>query len=311
MAGIYVEQALTFVILMLCATAALTTLTQYMEPGLPDTDDVLLMSYTLSDNGATPAVKSEVEEKMKVVVENLRQHPSVAAISKGVDLAPYMRGDIHYLSDSVAVGSKKIKTYLKGSDAEGYRVFKPDVVQGTWLTGSRLADGSLPVVITREFADSAGWSSPIVGKQITVRNRQGTVVGVLSALKQRVFGGSIPVAIVPVEALAKGNANEETVVRVKPGEEQAFSIAFYKEFNRLIQNAQPTLLSMEMMKADSLSAKTIDLTIQLIPTLFLFLLAFIGTFGIFLLRSRRRVREYALRIALGSTKRGLMLSVIF
>ena len=47
-----------------------------------------------------------------------------------------------------------------------------------------------------------------------------------------------------------------------------------------------------------------------VPTIFLFVFAFIGTFGLFWLYSSKRRQEFALRIVLGSTKGGLYRFVI-
>ena len=46
------------------------------------------------------------------------------------------------------------------------------------------------------------------------------------------------------------------------------------------------------------------------PAFFLFIFAFIGTFGLFWLQSKKRLKEYALQLALGATRRDLMKMVL-
>lgn len=55
---------------------------------------------------------------------------------------------------------------------------------------------------------------------------------------------------------------------------------------------------------------TYQIVMYLIPTIFLFVFAFIGTFGLFLIITKRRMSEYAVRIALGATKMKLQLRII-
>ena len=45
----------------------------------------------------------------------------------------------------------------------------------------------------------------------------------------------------------------------------------------------------------------LQITAQCLPVVFLFFFAFIGTFALFWIRSRKKAKEYALMIALGTT----------
>jgi ABC-type antimicrobial peptide transport system permease subunit len=48
-----------------------------------------------------------------------------------------------------------------------------------------------------------------------------------------------------------------------------------------------------------------------IPTVFLFIFAFLGTFGVVWMQSKKRISEFGLRIAFGCTPARMMRSVIF
>ena len=67
---------------------------------------------------------------------------------------------------------------------------------------------------------------------------------------------------------------------------------------------------LDMARKDGLIEEITDIILQAIPTLFLLIFAFIGTFGVFWLNSKKRIKEFALRIAVGSTPKSLIGLVI-
>ena len=67
---------------------------------------------------------------------------------------------------------------------------------------------------------------------------------------------------------------------------------------------------MEEWKAFSMVGTMLSVAAQAVPAFFLFIFAFIGTFGLFWLQSKKRLKEYALQLALGATRRDLMKMVL-
>ena len=104
----------------------------------------------------------------------------------------------------------------------------------------------------------------------------------------------------------------ELCARVYPGREKEFIMAYYKEFQRLIpvQEAQPFAMDMKLAKGFSYDTALVYIMLQAVPSIFLFVFAFIGTFGLFMQNSERRVREFALRLAVGATHRKLLVFVM-
>ena len=76
----------------------------------------------------------------------------------------------------------------------------------------------------------------------------------------------------------------ELCARVYPGREKEFIMAYYKEFQRLIpvQEAQPFAMDMKFAKEASYDTALVYIMLQAVPTIFLFVFAFIGTFGLFM-----------------------------
>ncbi|MDR1581874.1 MAG: ABC transporter permease [Prevotellaceae bacterium] len=308
--GIFIEQLLVTVVLMLATVQVAEMVKKYKTPGLLSIDNTFCIGY-MTSSGVSSEEQTDLRQKIEVVIGHLRQLPCVEVISNSYNLIPYLRNDVFYsrISDSVYVDDKQFWTIIKSSDEFGAAVLQPEMEEGTWLENRVLPDGSTPVVITRQFADKAGWTTG-AGKKITFQGIVLTVVGVAAGLKQEPFFPS-PVAMVLPYRGGSGMYSE-SIARIKAGKEQEFIDAFYKEFQRLVsdERIEPLLTDMQMCKGIWVSNTILGVTLQSIPTIFLFIFAFIGTFGLHWMISRKRMKEFALRIALGSTHKQLMNIVI-
>ena len=293
--GIFIEQAVVFVVLMLVVVSVFGILYKIYSPGLLNTDNSVCFGYMLSEiNDNT----GEVDKRVDILIDNLKKLDCVVGI-------PYMRTNAWY--DSVRIDGKIYRVNYKGAEEEAYKVFCPDVVEGKWLTDDRLEDGSFACVVTKQLVDELQWSQAIGHKFFMGRNDL-TVVGVISGIKHQVLLASEPTVIMPCNAMGYNNMFRELCARVYPGREKEFIMAYYKEFQRLIpvQEAQPFAMDMKFAKGASYNTALVYIMLQAVPTIFLFVFAFIGTFGLFMQNSERRAREYALRLALGATPRRLL-----
>jgi ABC-type antimicrobial peptide transport system permease subunit len=300
---IFIEQALIAVILMFCVVRFMQMLQQMSDPGLLDTSHTVIYG---NDFRGVEVPPTEIHQATALALHNyLKSLPCVEAMTRSADLIPF-NGNHSRRTDSIPVDNRKIKANIKGSDEYGATVFRIEIQEGKWLDGNVLADGTYPAVITRQFADKAGWNNA-VGKQFPARGRTYTVVGVVAGLKDDLFKPSEPAVVLPVEHFTK---KDMTVVRVT--DETAFIDALYKESNRLYSAYRNTLLvtSLDLLKQAQLIQSAISIILISIPALFLTVFAFIGIFGVLSLNGKRQQKEYSLRIAIGSTKLGLMGIVI-
>ena len=311
--GIFIEQLLVAVVLMLAIVSVSETVKKYNTPGMLNVDNTFSIGYMCSDD-VPREERAEIKQKMDVVIENLRKLPFVETVATSYNLAPYLRNDHFYAqqsSDSVFIDDNRFSTVIKFSDEYGAIVLKPEMEEGAWLENRILPDGSLPLVITRQFADKAGWTT-CVGKKITHRGQVHTVVGVAAGLKQEPFFPS-PVAMVVPQFHASGlGMVSEHMARIKPDMKQEFVDAYFREFQRLIadEKVEPLLSDMQTNRGIWISGSVVGIALQGIPTVFLFIFAFIGTFGLSWMASQKRMKEFALRIAIGSTPKQLMTIVI-
>jgi ABC-type antimicrobial peptide transport system permease subunit len=311
--GIFIEQFLVTIILILSVVSVSESIKKYRSPGLLDVENTFTIGYMFGE-GVQPEIRERTEQSMDVIIENLKKLPCVKAVTRSFNLAPYLKNDRLYasqFSDSIHIDDKHFLTVLKISDEYGASVLNPDLEEGTWLENHALPDGSVPVVITRQFANKAGWTNTI-GKKITVGANTCIVVGVVAGLKQEPFVPSPVAMVIPQYVNLDKGMYSETMVKIRAGTEREFIEAYNQEFTRLISDANVELLvsNMQSLKRVWMSFTLSNVVLQSIPTLFLFIFAFIGTSGLFWMVSQKRMKEFALRIALGSTKSRLMRIVI-
>lgn len=304
--GIFIEQAVVFVVLMLVVVSVFGILYKIYSPGLLNTDNSVCFGYMLSEiNDNT----GEVDKRVDILIDNLKKLDCVVGITQSMAMIPYMRDNAWY--DSVRIDGKVYRVNHKGAEEEAYKVFCPDVVEGEWLTDDRLEDGSFACVVSKQLVDELQWSQAIGHKFFMGRNDL-TVVGVISGIKHQVLLASEPTVIMPCNARGYSDMFRELCARVYPGREKEFIMAYYKEFQRLIpvQEAQPFAMDMKFAKEASYDTALVYIMLQAVPTIFLFVFAFIGTFGLFMQNSERRAREYALRLAVGATPCRLLVFVM-
>jgi ABC-type antimicrobial peptide transport system permease subunit len=313
--GIFIEQLLVAVVLMLCIVSVAEAVKKYRIPGMMNVDNVLLIGYMFQQgSNKSDIMMDDVRKNMAAISDKLRKLPFVESVSFSLNLTPYTRPASSYLwvsKDSVVIDENRFEAVLKYSDEFGASIFKLDMEEGTWLENHSMTDGAAPAVITRQLADKAGWTAA-VGKKITIKSGSYTVVGVAAGLKQHPFEPS-PVAMVIPEYTVKDKISDfsEVVVRLKSHSQDLLYDVFNAEFKRLMpKGVEPLVYNMESIKSDLMNSTILSIVLQAIPTVFLLIFAFIGTFSLYRLHFHKQRKEFALRIALGSTKSRLMAIVI-
>lgn len=310
-AGIFTEQMLVFVILVLCMVSLLKAFRNYRTPGILDTENVICLGYMQRlDCNISPQQMQDATQNLNSLIQKLKTLPYVEAISESNNFTPYLRSKEYYAKDSISVGTKKILVKVKLAEADAQKVFRIVPEQGTWISNERMEDDKLPAVITRQFADMNIWGDPI-GKIFSISNMECRIVGIIPGIKENAFQQSDPAVIIPILDFYK-TFYREFCARIKPGYEETFFNDYTREFRRLIPAdvMEPILSDLTRWKRDAMSSTTTMLLFQAIPTFFLVLFAFIGIFSLFMLHSKKRTLEYSLKLAIGSTRRQLMTGVI-
>jgi len=305
---VFAEQVFIFIMLMLSIVSFSSFFKKYNEAGTLDTENVLMLGFVQAGLQGQDLIKSNRE--IYSLLEDLRKSPHVNSISMSDDFIPYLKEDRYYAhkGDSLNVVNKKIKAYFKYTDKYAMQVFKLELIEGRWLDDKRLPDGSLPAVISKEILEELGWNSAI-NKQVNFRNNLYTIVGMISGFKQNVLMESVPTLIMPIN---ENNYFNYIEVAVRVNDRVAAEKKIYDLKSKYITNSNVQLINIDMHSKFEIDIFNVagNVYLQGIPTIFMLIFAFIGTFGIFWFNSRKRVREFALRLALGSTKNALVLLVI-
>jgi hypothetical protein len=313
-AGIFIEQALVGIVLIPALVSVAEMVGKYRMAGLLEVEHTCV--FECMSSGMTAEEHKAIRRNMYIIVEKLRSLPCVEAISQCCNLAPYLRDDEYYyqsfVTDSIRIDGRHFVAVTKVADRFAGTVFRPEMEEGCWLEDRPLPDGSAPVVITRQFADKAGWTQA-VGKKFSEEGRVYTVTGVASGLKQLPFSPPPVARVLPFYLYKDEIWYVENIARIKPGSEQEFVDAFHREYQRLIsdERAEPVIHDLSSFKSTWMSDSLVEIALQSILTVFLFLFAFIGTFGLYRMLSRKRLKEFALRIALGAEKKQLIRLVVF
>lgn len=302
--GIVIEQTLVFIVCMLCLVSISFALHKYNEPGILDTENVISVGYSVIDKNANNL--NDISRDFDQLLEKLRKNPNVKAISREDNFTPYIRGDSHKL-DSIKVDNIQLKSYTKWADKHTKNVYNIELIEGEWMSDQKLADGSEGIVITQDIANTLRWQKA-VGKRILVCNQNYTVVGVIKGFRYTVSRPSSSTIIMPISS-RKTSYKE---VAIKVNDLDLFTIDFYAEWNKTMKNRGLALTFeyLDKLKRSDVINEITDIVLQTIPTIFLIIFAFIGTFGIFWLNSKKRSKEFALRIAVGSTPNKLMWYVV-
>ncbi len=305
----FVEQIIVFVVLLFCFIVMGEKGSLYFTTGMMNTKNTFTCYLFPLPNTEHISFR-ELNEKMDRVVERVRKASYVIAFGKSMAMVPYMRPEEMNPFDSILVDNKKVKVLLKIADEHIFKVFKPQLEEGEWLKNTQMEDGSLPVVITRQLKDEIGWSQA-VGRKIYFNGAEFSVVGVISGIKQEPLKPSYSTLIAP-SCVDQGNRWVEYTARIKEGEVDNFRNLMNKEFYKMLgdDNVELSFTDVEKWKKANLQYDFMTLIGIAVPTAFLFIFAFIGTFGLFWLYSFKRKKEFALRIVMGSTPFDLKIFVI-
>ena len=313
---IYFEQVLVFIVLMLSSVSLARVADQYYTPGLIEGDDLVFFGYNVNYSANYHGGNLEdIAREMDAVLARLEKDPSVVALTEGFSTVPYQRAAEFYFQDSVTVNDRKVLVNLMGSDEKGLEVYDLDLEEGSWLPAGMLENDYFPAVVTRQLADLAGWEKgQSVGKKIEdSRLKKYMIVGVISGIKYEPLEESKPGFFTLNNRFGtRRNFSRELCAKVKPGMKDDFHNAYGREFRRGIsdKNTEFLFYDLEKGRRDMMSSVRRNLILQIVPTLFLFIFSFLGTFGLFWLYTQKRVSEFALRRAIGSTKTKLVALVV-
>ena len=302
---IFVEQLLIFGILLLCFTHLSNIITLHFSKGTVSVDNVIAVGLTQLDNSQEESEQEANEARFRNMLEQMKEWQSVDLISFGE--VP----GINFRSDSVTFNERRYLSYFKYCDENFYKMLSPVLSSGEWFRDSDASEIP-PAIITQLLADNMGLSGNAIGQIIECRGRIYRITGVMEAFKNRADEKEYPTLFMPVPT----EANKSFLIyaiKYKQGQRSDFMRAYVAEFYRNFPRDQ---FKPDTMDLDKLSSQASFLMFKFqiymlgIPTAFLLIFAFMGTFGVVWMQSKKRISEMGLRIALGCTPALLQRTII-
>lgn len=303
-AWIYLEQVFLFIVLAYCTVQTLDALRRIYSPGALDIENVVAIGLPYG------ASNSDLEQKAYAFINAIKQNQDVVSISKTINFAPYIGECSSY--DSLTVDGTKCKLKVRYTDENAYQIFHPVLEEGNWLTDAARPDGSYPAVVTRQLADELNWTSA-EGKQIIFEQQHYVIVGVIEGLKEDPLIESPASLILPIKAAIRNTDIPFYVAKVQEGRKNDFYSSIEKEYSKIYSGTELDWIysSLDVIKDARLYGMHFILIIMILICGFLIVYTFIGIYGVVSLYSERRMREYALQLALGLTPKVLFCKVIF
>jgi ABC-type antimicrobial peptide transport system permease subunit len=318
--GIYIEQALVFIALMICGVSIFKKVELYRMPGMLDTDNTLIFGYAASaqnENFNWDDVKNAMSN-MKAINEELKTKNYIEGISKNNNMLPYGASS-DGMTFTIEANGKRMQVDFMAADEDAFKVLKPTMDEGKWFSDDDYKNP--PSIITRQLADSIKWVKTI-GQTIKLPlsdsysiNTQ--VTGVVSGIKKDVFEKSKMGFIIPASLFAQFamTASGYYCVRLTgSNEKDNFTNEYYSLFKKRIGTntcVEPVVSDLDRYKMEQIIKNTSDLIAQTVPTVFFLIFGFIGSLGLFWLNTKKRIRELALRRAVGSTKMQIFNKVLY
>jgi len=313
---IFAEQMLVFGVMLFIFTTFAGDISRRYSKGNIHVDNVAKIDIrefheTQLDEEELNASKIQFRN----MVERMKEWQSVNLIAICNNRAiPYMNSP---RLDSISFRERRFSAVINYCDEAYYRIFSPKLTEGEWFgTGDSFStdlSDNPPAIITQLLAERLEQTGSAIGQNIYYNGRTYRVTGVIEAFKHRSTGRQLAALFIPASFLPEESSDMAYVVQYKKRQFDEFSNAFlaefYKNFSR--EHFSPEIIDLEKAKKQiNFFEFSINMYFLGIPTLFLLIFAFLGTFGLVWVQSKKRMSEFGLRMALGCSVARLQRTVI-
>jgi len=303
---IYIEQVLVFVVLFICFVVIGARLEYYLAPENLDVEN--MVSIGIMADKTSDIDTQDFSEKRNAFLNKVENSEYVEYIHKGTFTIPAKNPSRSNYRDSLLIRNRKYPFYVKTSDANFQNMFHVKMLEGVWFKDEAMDDGTYPVVLTKSLADTLKLDKPI-GAKLNYRGRDFIITGIIHDYKSFTYDEKMPSAIFANSAFNDDELlnNIDKALRIKKGHMSDFIDYFWGEFHKEFPNQGHHVSLMNLEENHKIENLEIflSLLIMIIPTLFLTVFAFLGTFSLLYRLSKKSFSEYGLRMALGSSKEKL------
>ena len=304
---IVIEQALVFAVLLFCFTFFVDDIVNRFKKGIVSVENIISINF--SGYEIQEDEREAYSAQFLNMVKRMEEWESVESVSVNFYASPIGNS---IWRDSIGFGENYYRANIKRCDENYYRMFSPRLSEGQWFRDVDAALETAPALVTQRLANEMGMTGSAVGQTIAYSGRTYRITGVVETLKHQTTGEQLAALFIPFSTEA--NTRLEYFVKYRHGMGTDFSKAFIAEFYRNFprDKFQPVLLDLSKLRnQQSFMSFSLKFYLFGIPVVFLLIFAFMGTFGVIWVQSKKRMSEFGLRIAFGCTPMRLMRKIIF
>ena len=287
----------------------------------------LLVTSIMAVYADTPAIRTEgivvLRERMlgsvgtiaeperttrtRALLETLRRVPGVDGVALTEGQVLDGGGGVPWWHPPPAVATSKLQVVAEAVTADFYRVLQPQLVMGRFPTDAEM-EGDAPVIVVSESVARAYWpSASPLGQTLTYFRVPVpfAVVGVVKDVRWNAWDTEVGSIYGPYARVSR-SANATVFIRTRnnPGRVTAQVI-------QAIAASDPLIRTTHAGTLDELFADTVRprrFRSWLFGSFAVAALAIVGTgiLGLIAMSTARRTREMGIRLALGSTRKGLV-----
>ena len=329
--SILMEQTLITIALMIAGVSMAISLEKYLRPGLLDVSNTYALSVFYKPKEGSAVIDEMFKkgyEALEKVLEIMQEKPYVVNTNHSLGLLPYGTEEGGSPKDSLILNDKKYYVNTKYVDNGALQTFDIDLTAGKWFENEeKLPNGSWPILVSEQVVNAINKDAQksskeeLLGKRCILQdpsngfmhpNIDCTIIGVVSGVKESTFETSPAVVLVPLKFWLSVQRAKNLSIKIKKGYEQEFYNECAKNL-KLLAGIDYQLRFRNIGRLEKLDRfdEMLSLTVQIIPTLFFIIFAFLGTFGLFWMQSKKRAKEYALQIAIGLAPQQLVSNIVW
>ncbi len=244
---------------------------------------------------------SEFEGRRQTLIQELNVLPAVEHVA-GISTPPFNGWSMTDMHPEGMADGQEIDTYRYHMDPATRDVFNFPVIEGRFFNAEQdnmPADASnpglMPCVVTRGFAENAGWSSS-VGKSLDDNDRHMIVVGVIEDFYFRsLHEVKEPAVIIPCAP-----TDRHHIVMVLNGDISEALTSVQSVWQTVIPDVPFSYRFMDEYYMEDYNKEANIVTILEAGTGLAIVVAFLGLFGLASFATERRLKEIGIRKVLGA-----------
>lgn len=315
---VFVEILIVSVLLWYCVDFLYVVVRKNAEPLGTNTEHVYRLRLDLKpsqqyiDRSNYDSVMYYLVEPVEQIVKVVKEYPGVEAVTTYVGTDIYTEG---WMSQGYTVdGVKAYGAAVRYVGADYDKVFKIDMQEGDFEYNWQATASPQGAVLSRELADSLFHATGIVGrdfKDYYSHDLSYEVSGVSSSVKYEKYSRYDLFIHVPMHTGIQAHFVPNLAIRVSESADNPGFASQFMEDMKTKLNIDPYYLfgfssfDYRAEVADTASGVTSYIRVIVGLLLFFLFIVFVGLLGTFWFQMESRRNEIGLRMAMGSTKRGI------